>query len=55
MTLRADDLEQRQAPVQVFSNMGMEQMDVDFQNMFEKLMPKQQQERHLTIAEARSS
>ena len=47
------NVEQRQAPVQVFSNMGMEQMDVDLQNMFEKLMPKQQQERHLTIAEAR--
>ena len=47
------NVEQRQVPVQVFSNMGMEQMDIDFQNMFEKLMPKQQQERHLTISEAR--
>jgi ATP-dependent HslUV protease ATP-binding subunit HslU len=46
-------VEQRQVPVQVFSNMGMEQMDIDFQNMFERLMPKQQQERHLTVAEAR--
>jgi ATP-dependent HslUV protease ATP-binding subunit HslU len=41
-------------PVQIFSNMGMEQMDIDFQNMFEKLMPKQQQQkREMTVAEAR--
>src|SRR5262249_4972512 len=33
-------VEQRAVPVQIFSNMGMEQMDVDFQNMFEKIMPK---------------
>ncbi len=47
------DIEQRAAPVQIFSNMGMEQMDVDFQNMFEKLMPKQQQHRELTVESAR--
>jgi ATP-dependent HslUV protease ATP-binding subunit HslU len=39
--------------VQIFSNMGMEQMDVDFQNMFEKLMPKQQQKRELPVSDAR--
>ena len=33
-------IEQRQMPVQVFSNMGMEQMDMDLQGMFEKLIPK---------------
>jgi len=28
-------VEQRGAPVQIFSTMGLEQMDVDFQNMFD--------------------
>lgn len=46
-------VDQRHVPVQIFSNMGMEQMDIDFQNMFEKLMPKQQQQRELTVADAR--
>jgi ATP-dependent HslUV protease ATP-binding subunit HslU len=40
-------------PVQNFSNLGMEQMDVDFQNMFERIMPKQNQQRQLTVKEAR--
>jgi ATP-dependent HslUV protease ATP-binding subunit HslU len=31
----------------------MEQMDVDFQNMFERIMPKQNQQRQVTIREAR--
>jgi ATP-dependent HslUV protease ATP-binding subunit HslU len=47
------NVEQRAVPVQIFSNMGMEQMDVDFQNMFEKIMPKQAQQRQLPIGEAR--
>ena len=47
------NVEQRGVPVQIFSNMGMEQMDVDFQNMFEKIMPKQNQQRQLTIKDAR--
>lgn len=46
-------VDQRHIPVQIFSNMGMEQMDVDFQNMFEKLMPKQQQKRELPVSDAR--
>jgi ATP-dependent HslUV protease ATP-binding subunit HslU len=46
-------IEQRQMPVQIFSNMGMEQMDVDFQNMFEKIMPRHNSEREVTVAEAR--
>lgn len=46
-------VEQRAVPVQIFSNIGMEQMDVDFQNMFERLMPKQAQQRQLPIREAR--
>jgi ATP-dependent HslUV protease ATP-binding subunit HslU len=47
------NVEQRAVPVQIFSNLGMEQMDVDFQNMFERLMPRQQQQRQLPLREAR--
>src|SRR5216110_1890576 len=47
------NVEQKAVPVQIFSNLGMEQMDVDFQNMFEKIMPKQSQQRQIPIKEAR--
>ncbi len=47
------NLEQKQVPVQIFSNLGMEQMDVDFQSMFERIMPKQNQQRQIPIREAR--
>ena len=47
------NVEQRSVPVQIFSNMGLEQMDVDFQNMFEKMLPKQNRERRVTVREAR--
>jgi ATP-dependent HslUV protease ATP-binding subunit HslU len=46
-------VEQKAVPVQIFSNMGMEQMDVEFQNMFEKIMPKQAQQRQVPLREAR--
>ncbi len=46
-------VEQKMVPVQIFSNLGMEQMDVDFQNMFEKIMPRQNQERQMPIKDAR--
>lgn len=46
-------LEQKMVPVQIFSNMGMEQMDLDLQNMFERVMPRQVQQRQVTIREAR--
>lgn len=46
-------VEQRQTPVQVFSNMGMEQMDLDMQNMFDRLMPKKSRSRELKVSEAR--
>ena len=46
-------VEQRQIPVQVLSNMGLEQMDIDFQNMFEKIIPKQNKEKKVTVNEAR--
>ncbi|MEZ6129415.1 MAG: ATP-dependent protease ATPase subunit HslU [Planctomycetaceae bacterium] len=46
-------VEQRTSPVQVFTNMGMEQMDMDLQGMLEKMMPKQNSSRRLTVADAR--
>jgi ATP-dependent HslUV protease ATP-binding subunit HslU len=46
-------VEQRAVPVQIFSNMGMENMDVDLQNMFDRIMPKSNQPRQVTIREAR--
>jgi ATP-dependent HslUV protease ATP-binding subunit HslU len=46
-------VEQKAVPVQIFSNMGMENMDVDLQNMFDKIMPKNSQPRQLPISEAR--
>ncbi len=46
-------LEQKNSPVQVFTNMGMEQMDMDLQGMLDKMMPKQQSSRKLSVADAR--
>jgi ATP-dependent HslUV protease ATP-binding subunit HslU len=60
--LEAGDLEDRLVEVNVeqkamaipsLAGMGMEQMDVDFQSMFERLLPKQSQQRQLPIREAR--
>src|SRR4051812_21259802 len=47
------NVEQKAVPVQIFSNLGMEQMDVDFQSMFERIMPKQNQQRQIPLKEAR--
>jgi ATP-dependent HslUV protease ATP-binding subunit HslU len=47
------NVEQKNAPVQIFSNLGMEQMDVDLQSMFERIMPKQAQQRRVPVKEAR--
>jgi ATP-dependent HslUV protease ATP-binding subunit HslU len=46
-------VEQKAVPVQIFSNLGMENMDVDLQSMFDRVMPKQSQQRKLTVKEAR--
>ena len=46
-------VDQKAVPVQIFSNMGMEQMDVDLQSMFERIMPRQAQQRQITVREAR--
>ncbi len=45
-------VDQKATPM-VFSGMGMEQMDVDLQGMFEKIMPKNSVTREMTVAEAR--
>jgi ATP-dependent HslUV protease ATP-binding subunit HslU len=47
------NVEQKAVPVQIFSNMGMENMDVDLQGMFDRLMPRSSQPRRLPIREAR--
>jgi ATP-dependent HslUV protease ATP-binding subunit HslU len=47
------NVEQKVVPVQIFSNMGMEQMDMDLQSMFERIMPRQAQQRKVSIREAR--
>ncbi|MCZ2340196.1 MAG: ATP-dependent protease ATPase subunit HslU [Bacteroidales bacterium] len=46
-------VEQKTTPVQIFSNMGMENMDVNLQNMFDQMIPKAAQPREMTIREAR--
>jgi ATP-dependent HslUV protease ATP-binding subunit HslU len=47
------NIEQKAVPMQIFTNMGMEQMDVDLQGMFERMMPRQSQQKKITIREAR--
>ncbi|MEZ6125413.1 MAG: ATP-dependent protease ATPase subunit HslU [Planctomycetaceae bacterium] len=46
-------VEQKSSPVQVFTNMGMEQMDMDLQGMLEKMMPRQNTPRRMKVSEAR--
>ena len=46
-------VEQKTVPVQIFSNMGMENMDVDLQGMFDRIMPKGNQPRQVPIRDAR--
>jgi ATP-dependent HslUV protease ATP-binding subunit HslU len=46
-------VEDRTVPVQIFSAIGMDQMDVDFKDMFEKLIPGRQRERRVSVREAR--
>src|SRR5260370_18694885 len=47
------NVEQKAVPVQIFSNIGMWQMDVDFPNIVERIMPKQAQQRQIPLKEAR--
>ncbi len=49
-------LDERGMPtVEVFTNAGIEQMGFDFQNMFERMMPRRQVTRQMTVAEAREA
>jgi ATP-dependent HslUV protease ATP-binding subunit HslU len=45
-------IEQKSSPL-VFSNVGLEQMDMDLQGMFDKLMPKSSIRREVSVADAR--
>ncbi|MBN1395804.1 MAG: ATP-dependent protease ATPase subunit HslU [Pirellulales bacterium] len=45
-------VEQRAVPM-MLTGVGMEQMDIDLQGMFEKIIPKSTARRELTVAEAR--
>jgi ATP-dependent HslUV protease ATP-binding subunit HslU len=46
-------VEQKAAPAAVFAGLGMEQMEGDLQSMLERIMPRQAQQRQVTIREAR--
>jgi ATP-dependent HslUV protease ATP-binding subunit HslU len=46
------NIEQKAVPM-VLSGMGMEQMDIDLQGMFDKIMPKHSSRREMTVAQAR--
>src|SRR5207237_3477103 len=46
-------VEQKMGPVQILSNMGLENMDVDLRNMLQRIMPKQNQQRQMPVKEAR--
>ena len=45
-------IEQKATPV-MFSSMGMEQMDIDLQGVFDKMLPKNTTRRDVSVAEAR--
>jgi ATP-dependent HslUV protease ATP-binding subunit HslU len=45
-------IEQKSMPM-MFTGMGLEQMDMDLQGMFEKILPKQSSRREVSVAEAR--
>ncbi len=47
------NVEQKATPV-VLGGMGMEHMDIDLQGMFDKIMPRSNVRRSLTVAEART-
>jgi ATP-dependent HslUV protease ATP-binding subunit HslU len=46
-------VEQKLVPVQIFSNLGMEQMDVDMQNLFDKIVPKDAKTKEMKVRDAR--
>ncbi|HEX5271117.1 MAG TPA: ATP-dependent protease ATPase subunit HslU [Gemmataceae bacterium] len=46
-------VEQKAPPVQILGSAGLENMEMDLQSMFERIMPKSQQPRQVTVREAR--
>jgi len=46
-------IEQKVVPVQILGSAGLENMEMDLQSMFERIMPKSQQQRQVTVREAR--
>ncbi|NQV28246.1 MAG: ATP-dependent protease ATPase subunit HslU [Rhodopirellula sp.] len=46
-------IEQKAASVQMFSGLGMEQMDPNMQSVFEKLIPSQTRTREMTVEQAK--
>ena len=46
-------VEAKTVPVQIFSSMGMENMDVNLQSMLDQMMPRPNQPRSMSIREAR--
>lgn len=46
-------IEQKAASVQMFSGLGMEQMDPSMQNVFEKLIPSQTRTREMNVEQAK--
>jgi ATP-dependent HslUV protease ATP-binding subunit HslU len=47
-------VEEKAMPVNVFSNVGLDQMEPEMQNFFDKLMPTRQGRRRVTVREARN-
>ncbi len=52
-TVELDTPQDRFPVIEIFSPMGMEEMGINFQEMFSGLMPKKTKRRKMTIAEAR--
>ncbi len=53
-TVEMDTPQDKFPVVEIFSPMGMEELGVNFQEMFSGLMPKKSKRRKLTVAEARN-
>jgi len=47
------DVSEKVMPMQIFSTVGMDDMSIDFQNMFEKLIPSKSKRRKVRVSEAR--
>jgi len=47
------NISQKSTATVMFSNMGLDQVDPDIANMFERIMPEQTKDRRVTVAEAR--